>query len=178
VSEKFECEKNCFARTLELIILHSLKSGPFFVKNETQTKRKSMSTIAASTSSTNALTQSSNIFKYIKPIGIATGLGAVLGGCVGGILGVVDPVGGVIFGATAAAADAIAATILLSWSGDNSARYNLGGFLLIPLFFVNVAAASALTTMVGFPITWIGVAVCAGAVLASHMLPKSLTTLV
>lgn len=105
----------------------------------------------------------------VKPIALSSGLGAVVSACVAGVFGVMNPVGGLIFGATAAAANAIASTILSSWSGHNEARANLSGYLMIPMLFVNAAAAAALTAMLGFPLTWMGVAACASAVLVSQM---------
>ena len=104
----------------------------------------------------------------VRPILEHTILEPVVSGCVAGMFG--NPIGGVIFGGAAGVINGIAMGILTSQAGYTTAAIILRRVLFIPLYFVTVPAAMALTNALDFPMTLVNVCACTCAIFAANIL--------
>jgi len=115
----------------------------------------------------------------VVPLASIVGAGAG-SGIIAGLLGTVNPIGGILFGVTAAVITNIALPVLhflFNRDNNNRAMNNLLGYMMIPLHCVGAAAASAaLVTTVGFPVGFFGAGMLGIASLASMFVAGQLAS--
>jgi hypothetical protein len=132
--------------------------------------------MSSTISNTNVSAQS--IKDCMLPLATIVGAGAG-SGIIAGLVGIVNPIGGILFGVTAAAITNVVLPVLgfLCNRDKNPAMNNLLGCMMIPLHCVGAAAAAAaLVTATGFPIGFFGAGMLGIASLVSMFVAGQLAS--